>query len=157
MIAGVPDRKRQAMRRTYRRLAIYGGLALVTALVIGASQGTAGGIGTITVPVEHENECASTGFPQVGTARFSREGNTLSVNVTLRRATPNATYYLQLWNNENGVCDFITDGMGKFKTDSNGNGAGHLQANVAGYRVFFVAAIRGMTKDFEDSLDVYLP
>ena len=107
------------------RLALV--IAAVLALAIGASQAVArvAGPSNLSTPIEKgAADCGNpTGNKQIGTVKYSRDKGTLRIEVSLKGGTPNAEYVPTLWRPFFIIfpCIPVTT-LGKFKTDSGGNG-----------------------------------
>ena len=123
---GTHARNRRYLRRT-------GLLALVVVLGVGVWQGVAAATGGKTVKIQRHNaNCGrSTGTPQIGTATFSRDGNTVFVEVNLTNADPFTDYVVELWmiKTSDGRCKFVDD-MGPIGTDGAGQGTGSFSSSV---------------------------
>jgi Cu/Zn superoxide dismutase len=128
-------------------------LALAT-LAFGVTQGFSRSAATKTAPIEKKNaNCGlTTGGKHIGTATFTRSGDTLRATASMKNAPP-GDYYLYLYDADS--CTTIKT-LGKFKVDSSGNGSKSGTADVTGYNRFFLDAYNN-TKGFDnDSLIVNL-
>jgi hypothetical protein len=128
-----------AARITARRRRLSGVLAVaLVALAVGVSQGLAGSQGndsSATAPIQYHNgNCGNdTGKKFIGTAKFTLNGDILTVSVKMHGADP-GDYELVVFT---GECDFLGF-VGKFKVDSSGDGEKSGSINVAGQgRSFF--------------------
>jgi len=116
-----------------RRLGRFGLMALAVVLGVGVWQGVAAATATSgkTVNIQHHNaNCGrSIGTEPIGTATFSRDGNTLMVDINLTNADPNTDYFVELWTPKSKDCKFLDD-MGKIETDSNGQAQDEFSSQV---------------------------
>lgn len=116
-------------RRYLRRTGLF---ALVVVLGVGVWQGVAAATGGKTVKIQHHNaNCGrSVGTEAIGSATFSRDGNTVFVDVNLVSGIPEFDYEVDLYMvKSNGGCKFIDD-MGVLGTDENGQGQGEFSSQV---------------------------
>jgi hypothetical protein len=123
-------------KRTLHRWLYVVPVALA-ALAVGVSQGLAGDGTTATntrSPIINTDSCGvNNGASPVGDVRVVRSGDTLGVNVTMRKATEE-TVYVYLYNGDN--CAYIAY-LGQFKT-SGGIGNRNFSYDVSGYKHFIV-------------------
>jgi hypothetical protein len=119
----------------YRGRPLYGALLVVlVALALPVAYAIAGsGPGPLTVPVErHNDDCGdSQGKQVIGTTRFTRSGDTLSVVHRVYGADPGSRYEIDLYDAGTPGCDFIKY-LGKFKVGANGDGSKTGTADVSG-------------------------
>jgi hypothetical protein len=129
--------------RWYRRRRFYGVL-IVMMISLGlpvtyAIAGSGGSIGPVTVPVErHNDDCGdSQGKKVIGTTRFTRSGDTLSVVYRVSGADPGHTYEIDVWDAGTPGCDLIKF-LGYFKVGPDGGGSKVATADVSGTSGQFV-------------------
>ena len=121
------DERNRGLRRV--------GLASVVVILgVGVWQGVAGATTTSgkTAKIEFHNEnCGHTiGTPSIGTATYSRSGNTVNVKFDIESGNPNDDYDITLWVLKNGGdCKQVAD-MGVLDTDSSGRARGEFSAQV---------------------------
>ena len=146
----------QQLRRRLRRVGLT---AAVVVLGVGVWQGVAGATATggKAVKIEHHNgNCGRTvGTPSIGTATFSRSGNTVSVKVDLVSADEDTNFEIILFIvKSGGGCKNVAD-MGSLTTDSGGRAHGEFSAQVDPKSSnFFMDAFDGLFAN--DSLIVKL-
>jgi len=119
--------------RNRRQLRRIGLTALAVVLGVGVWQGVAGATATSkTEKIQHNNaNCGrSIGTPQIGTADFSRNGNTVSVDVNLTSADPDRVFTVQLWMPKAGGHCKLVGGIGEIETDDAGMGHGKYSSPV---------------------------
>jgi hypothetical protein len=114
-------------------------LVAMLAVAVGASQGLAArSDSSVTVPVyKHAdpfNKCPPTAKKDIGDARFTLAGNTLTVRIKLHGADP-GQYFVALWTAQN-PCAWTGNLYGKFKVDSSGDGSVTFTATVSGTHFF---------------------
>jgi len=120
--------------RNRRQLRRIGLTALAVVLGVGVWQGVAGATATggKTVKIQHHNaNCGrSVGTPSIGTATFHRDGNTVSVDVSLTNADPDSDFFVILYLvKSNGGCKLVED-MGEIETDDFGMAQGEYSSQV---------------------------
>jgi len=141
-------------RRQLRRIGLT---AVVVVLAVGAWQGVAGATATggKTEKIQHHNaNCGrSIGTPPIGTAKFKRDGNSLSVDVNLTSAEEDSDFLVDLYLvKPNGSCKFV-DEMGKIETDGAGMGHGSYESQVdPKSHKFFVDILREVCTDESTSV-----
>jgi hypothetical protein len=123
--------------KKHRRRWLYVFPVALAALAVGVSQGLAGDGLTATnkvSPIINADTCGvNNGASSIGQVRVNREGDTLGVNVSVKKAVP-GDIYVYLYNGDN--CGYI-DYLGKFKAND-GIGNRNFNHDVAGYKNFIV-------------------
>jgi hypothetical protein len=119
-------------RRSYGTLVVA--LVAIVALAIPVAQGTARPGSETSVPIERHlgpNSCGvSHGKKIIGSARFTRSGDTVTIAWKLNGADPGSYYALYLFDAHS--CKYFAL-LGKFKVDASGSGSKIFSGDASGY------------------------